>query len=377
MRVDEKVINLIEKIRRALKLGQIQQDNFPTDEINNLMEYTLGKTFWDCIGSRPNYGFGNLPEVYKECLADAVKRNDMEECGRILHLFECTYQIFYTALDEEEKIFRQKPYRQMIIDLGTANAQMQYRLHRERQKVFAGRETYALGEGKGVVYTCLLGEGALNQPEEVSARVDYLCFTDDEEKWGKKEGVWKFCAVEQIDGQTDVGEMHKDFLESQYKIMAHKLLKEYDYSVWVAPDITITGDILRFGKVYGEGMSLLTFLNAEKDCMYEDMSVTQMGTDELNIQIRKAMLRYRKEGYPEHNGLIDGRVIMRNHRDEALGKVMEKWWEEIKNGNIYSANIFNYMAWKQQYPFSVCNLFIYHNLYFKISEIDLDTHDEL
>ena len=134
MRVDEKVINLIEKIRRALRTGQIQPESFPTDEINNLMEYTLGKSLWDCIGSRSNYGFGNLPEIYKECLAEAVKRKDMEECGRILHLFECTYQIFYTALDEEEKVFRQKPYRQMIIDLGTANAQMQYRLHREDRK---------------------------------------------------------------------------------------------------------------------------------------------------------------------------------------------------------------------------------------------------
>lgn len=377
MRVDEKVINLIEKIRRALRTGKIQPESFPTDEINNLMEYTLGKSLWDCIGSKPNCGFGNLPEIYKECLAEAVKRKDMEECGRILHLFECTYQIFYTALDEEEKVFRQKPYRQMIIDLGTANAQMQYRLHRERQKIFDKREGYEFGEGKGVVYTCLLGEGVLNQPEEVSARVDYLCFTDDEEKWGKKEGVWKFCAAEQMDGQADMGEVHKALLESQYKIMAHKILKEYDYSLWIAPDITITGDVLRFGKVYGDGMSLLTFLNAEKDCMYEDMSVTQMGTDELNIQIRKAMLRYRKEGYPEHNGLIDGRVIMRNHRDEELGKVMEKWWEEIRSGNIYAANIFNYVAWKQKYPFSVCNLFIYHNMYFKVSEIDLDTHDEL
>lgn len=377
MRVDEKVINLVEKIRRALRSGQIEPDVFPMDEISNLIEYTLGKSFWDCIGSRSNYGFGNLPEVYKECLTEAVKRKDMEECGRILHMFECTYQIFYTALNEEEKIFRQKPYRQMIIDLGTANTQMQYRLHRERQKAFVKERKYPLGEGKGVVYTCLLGERVLNQPEEVSAQVDYLCFTDKEEKWGKKEGVWEFRAIGKADLDTDSKEAQQAFLESKYKIMAHQLLPEYTYSLWVAPDITIVGDILRFGKVYGEGMSLLTFSNAEKDCMYEDMSVTQMGADELNIKIRKAMLRYRKEGYPEHNGLIDGRVIMRNHQDKELGKVMEKWWEEVQKGGMYTGSILNYVAWKHQYPFAVCNLFIYHNLYFKISEIDLDTHDEL
>lgn len=376
MKVDEKVINLIEKIRRALRQGQIQPDSFPMDEINNLIEYTLGESFWECIGSRKNYGFGNLPEIYKEFLGEAVRKKDMEECGRILHLFECTYQIFYTALDEEERNFRQRPYRQMIIDLGTANTQMQYRLHRERQKNFEKKKKYALGEGRGVVYTCLLGDNVLNQPEEISMQIDYLCFTDDEEKWGKKEGVWKFCAVEKVDGEVESEKLQQALLESKCKILAHKLLPEYDYSVWVAPDITIVGDVLRFGKVYGDGMSLLTFPNPEEDCIYDDMSATQMGTDEMNIKIRKTMLRYRKEGYPEHNGLIDGRVIMRSHRDEELGKVMEAWWNEIQMGYVNMENIFNYIAWKYQYPFSICNLFMYHNLYFKVSDIDLDTHEE-
>ena len=376
MKVDEKVINLVEKIRRALRQGQIQPDGFPMDEINNLIEYTLGESFWECIGSRTNYGFGNLPEIYRECLEEAVKREDVEECGRILHLFECTYQIFYTALDEEEKNFRQRPYRQMIIDLGTANTQMQYRLHKERQKNFKKKKEYVLGEGRGVVYTCLLGENILKQPEEVSMQVDYLCFTDNEEKWGKKEGVWKFCAIEKADSEAESEDLQRSLWENKCRILAHKLLPEYDYSVWVAPDITIVGDVLRFGKVYGDGMSLLTFPNPEEDCIYDDMSATQMGTDEINIMIRKTMLRYHKEGYPEHNGLIDGRVIMRNHKDEELGRVMEAWWDEIRNGYVNMENIFNYIAWKHQYPFSICNLFMYHNLYFKVSDIDLDTHEE-
>ena len=79
MKVDEKVINLVEKIRRALRTGQIQPDVFPMDDISNLIEYTLGESFWECIGSRSNYGFGNMPEIYKECLTEAVKRKDMED----------------------------------------------------------------------------------------------------------------------------------------------------------------------------------------------------------------------------------------------------------------------------------------------------------
>ena len=371
LKVDENVINLVEKIRKVIREKKMQPDIFPMDEIYNLIECTLGDAFWECIGSQSSYGFGNIPDIYRECLTAAVERKDMEECNRLLYLFECIYQALYTALNEEEKIFREKPYRQMIIDLGTTSAQTQYRLHRERQKEFENKKESILGEGKGVVYTCLFGEKILNQPKEVSVQVDYLCFTDKEEKWGTKEGVWNYCAIDNTE------EMKEELLECRYKIMAHELLKQYDYSIWVAPNISIEGDIVRFCKVYGEGKSFLGFPSAKEDCIYDDMSVTQMATDDLNINVRKMILKYRKEGYPEHNGLIDDRVMVRNHRDEELCRIMEEWWKEIQSSYLRIGNVFNYIAWKNKFPFSICNLFIYENPYFKVSDIDLDTNEVL
>ena len=84
-RVDNDVVNLIEKIRRAIRGGMMQPDTFPLDEINNLIECTLGNSFWKYIVSQSNYGFVNLPGIYKDCLQEALKRKDMEECGRILY----------------------------------------------------------------------------------------------------------------------------------------------------------------------------------------------------------------------------------------------------------------------------------------------------
>ena len=121
----------------------------------------------------------------------------------------------------------------------------------------------------------------------------------------------------------------------------------------------------------------MSFPSAKEDCIYENMSVTQMGTDELNIKVRKMMLSYRKEGYPEHYGSIDGRVMVRNHKDSELCRIMEEWWEEVKGSFIFIDNVFNYIAWKNKFPFSICNLFVYENPYFKVSDIDLDTHEEL
>lgn len=45
IRLDDKVIDLVEKICRALKDGRIGADAFPMDEILNLIECTLGESF--------------------------------------------------------------------------------------------------------------------------------------------------------------------------------------------------------------------------------------------------------------------------------------------------------------------------------------------
>lgn len=371
IKVNENMINVLEKVRKMIREKRMPAELFPMDDIYGLVKDTLGEAFWKCVGSRSNYGFGNMPELYKELLESALKREDMEECEKILYLFECTYKAFYSALDEEERIFRQKPYRQMIIDLGTANAQVQYRLHEERQKHLNEREKKELSKGKGVVYTCIWGEKLLKQPEEVSVKLDYICFTDKEEKWGTKEGVWKYCPIEKQE------EEEGRFWESRYRIMAHEILKEYDFSIWIDSEVVLKGDVVRFCEVYGNGRSFLAFSSAKDGCLYEDMSVTQMASDELNIKVRKNMNRYRKEGYPANNGLIDTRIMVRNHKDEETCRIMEEWWEEIRTEDVCIENVFNYIAWKNQYPFSVCNLFVYENPYFRISEIDLDTNDLL
>lgn len=40
-RVDENIINLLEKIRRAIRNRNISASVFPMDELNNLIECTL------------------------------------------------------------------------------------------------------------------------------------------------------------------------------------------------------------------------------------------------------------------------------------------------------------------------------------------------
>lgn len=368
--VDGKVIDTITKIEQFLEERKLTVENIPIDSIYTIIENTLGPSWWGCVGSKTNDAFLYVPALYRELIQKCAKAGDVEGCIKVLELFKNHYQCMYTALGDEEKIFREKPYRQTIIDQGNAYAEVQYRLHQERQKELK-KTPKVLAEGRGVVYTCLLGAlEQLYQPLDMDTHMDYICFTDQKEKWGTRQGVWQFREIENKEN------MDKKTLRYRYKIMAHEILEEYDYSVWVEHSMRIVGEVQSFINAYGNGNSFLGFPNSTKECLYKDISIPHMAMDDMNIALRRKIHQYKESGYPENNGLIDSRVMIRNHRDEELQKVMQCWWEEVKDFAIVGENCFTYAAWKNQFAYSICDLFLLSNPYFRNMDIELDTNEE-
>lgn len=368
--IDEKVIITIDKIKKFIEGETDLKNNFPLKNVKTLVEVTMGNSFWECIGEKPNDAFRKAPELYIECLKKAIEKEDKEGSILLMDLFEYNYRLLMTALSEEERLFREKPYRKMIVEEGNAYSALQYRLHMERQKGMP-KNDMVLTKGKGAVYTCLLGDEKLYQPLDVEAKIEYFCFTDKEKLWGTRLGPWQFLKLENPD------ELEDEIIRSKYRIMAHQVLPDYDYSIWVEHDFKIVGEIQLFCDVYGNGNSFLSFPQSKEDCLYQDVSYTHMATDDRNIEMRKLMYRYKQEGYPEHNGLIDSRIMVRNHRDPEMCKVMEEWWEETLCFGTIEKNCFNYIAWKNNYPFSICDLFVYINPYFVNAAIDLDPHEDI
>ena len=60
------------------------------------------------------------------------------------------------------------------------------------------------------------------------------------------------------------------------------------------------------------------------------------------------MKRYREEGFPENYGLLQSNIMLRRHNDEACIKLMEKWFDELKNGSHRDQLSFNYALWKNE-----------------------------
>lgn len=364
IKVDQKIINIIRKLKRAVENSEVSVQNFPLDDVMSLIENTLGDSFWKCIGSKNQDAFGMVSQNYKKLFLRAMERNDVQECVDLLDLFENQYKCFYSALGREEQIHRDKNYRIIILNIGHALAKVQYWLHEERQGGWSGDDDF-FEQGKGVVYTYLAGGNELNQPEYKNVFWDYICFTDNPEKWGTKQGVWEFRKPECPKDLNAAGKYH------WCKIKPHDVLAEYDYSIWVDPQMQIIGELQQFYKVYGKKASFLAFSLYAGDSIYEVVN-TSLTEDDANIIYRSKMLQYRKEGYPDHNGLISSSLIIRSHRDEELKEVLDIWWQEANECKNIRDIVFNYAAWKKNFKFAISDLFVENNPYIKNTQLELE-----
>jgi len=206
------------------------------------------------------------------------------------------------------------------------------------------------------VYTSIFGgyDNLIDDQLQMEG-VDYICFTDRD----IKSDTWEVRKSTPI--YTDSNRNAK-----KYKVLPHRYLGEYDWSVWIDGNIKIHSDIrpLCSGEPYKVYDHMKVF--DARDCIYDEAEtilnfgkINSERTPERGIKnwkdnpklIVDQMNRYISEGYPKNNGLATNPIILRNHNDSAVIAVMEDWWSEIKYNSKRDQLSFNYIAWKNKFNF--------------------------
>ncbi|MBQ6888597.1 MAG: hypothetical protein IJN54_13915 [Lachnospiraceae bacterium] len=366
LKFEQKLVDIIHKIQGALERGELEISQFPIEDIINLIESALGENVWRSIGSRPEPAFSLIGQEYRKMLSRCMENRDVEQCIGVLSLLEYQYRCFYTALGRDEQLYREETLRKLVLRMGDAYAEVQCRKLNLRQEDWKGEQSL-LESGKGVVYTCLVkDEARLPLPEYRNVAWDYICFTNRQDLAGKTAGMWEFRLIREEEQQ------HKAETFYKYKVKPWEVLPEYDYSIWIDPQVQIVGPLEQWYKIYGRNASFLGFPAYDKDDIYTSVSTT-MTEDDRNIELRWKLLQYRKEGFPEHYGLINTNLMLRSHRDETLNQVMRDWWKEMHECNALLEYAFSYAAWKNELKYALCGLFAENNAYIKNEDIDLET----
>lgn len=197
-------------------------------------------------------------------------------------------------------------------------------------------------QNKKVIYTCISGQyDVLMEPKVLSDGYDYVCFTDQ----NFTSDVWEIRPIPQ-----ELMSLTQVKRQRAIKILAHKYLPEYEFSVWIDGNTDILGDLneyvsMRCGK---EGTSIYVGTHPNRSCIYREAEVCIKMKKDTPENIKKQTNRYREEGFPANYGLPQTCILLRYHNDINCIKFMEGWWKEVEEGSHRDQLSFSYVMWKNK-----------------------------
>ena len=195
-------------------------------------------------------------------------------------------------------------------------------------------------KNKKVIYTCISGKyDALIDPLYITKGFDYVCFTDNEDF---KSKIWDIRPLpKETEGLSQVKK------QRYVKLNPHKLLSEYDISIWVDGNVSIKGDLNEFiDSVIKDDISVYVPQHPSRNCIYaESKAVISMKKDKKE-NVEPQMKRYETEGFPKNYGLLQSNILLRKHNEKDCIRLMEAWFNELKDNSHRDQLSFNYVLWK-------------------------------
>ena len=195
---------------------------------------------------------------------------------------------------------------------------------------------------KKVIYTCLVGNyDVLRQPLAINDNYDFICFSNDIKK--ERVGIWQI---------RPIPFEHKDKarLSRYVKILPHKALQDYEWSLWMDANIQITSKELYMildNKISeGEKIYQVNHCIPPCDCIYEEIKFAYLGD---RAGFCEAFLQYwnlKRNGFPAHWGLFENNLILRKHLDPLVRNVSEEWWMDFMSHTRRDQFNLMYVYWK-------------------------------
>ena len=182
---------------------------------------------------------------------------------------------------------------------------------------------------KKVIYTCITGNYVdLQLHEYIDSEWDYVCFTDNEQLLEYKQyGVWKIRPVV-------FTELDNTLNNRLHKTHPDVLFPDYDESIYIDGNMNIVSSYV-FDCVNKTEKNLIIPKHWKDDCVYEEIQnvinviVPDGGEKIENVMKMKDFLE--KENFPHHYGLNENNFIYRKHNEKTVIKIMNEWWNFIKN----------------------------------------------
>lgn len=193
---------------------------------------------------------------------------------------------------------------------------------------------------KIVIYTSISGNyDEVPQPTVIDNDIDFICFTDDIKE--PRVGIWE---IRRIPYSSD-----NNLRKSRYvKLLPHKVLQEYDISIWMDANIQITGrefyDNIR--KNIESKIKIAQVPHISSNCIYKEIRKAFYGGKVSGKDAKRQYGHLRQMGFPENMGLFENNIILRWHNDPQVVSISEDWWNEYSMFSERDQFSLMYIYWK-------------------------------
>lgn len=244
---------------------------------------------------------------------------------------------------------RHMPHREIYISdyiihygHGSWDKKEEKKILTQEQWLSLNKRFYSHERNTKVVYTCIVGNyDFLNDPQYISDGFDYICFTDNDRL---KSDIWE---IRQLPKEVENFSLIKK--QRNVKVNPHIYLKEYDISIWVDGNILIQDDLNDLlNETLNERYSIYVPKHPSRNCIYDEAAEVIALKKDCRDIVKPQIERYKDDGFPKNYGLLQSNILIRKHNEKDCVKLMESWFNEIKNGSHRDQLSFNYVSWVNQ-----------------------------
>lgn len=166
---------------------------------------------------------------------------------------------------------------------------------------------------------------------------DYICFTDYNFN-GSVPSPW-------LHIRLPLSKLSNKNLARYCKLNPHKLLPQYDSSIWIDGNINIKSSIYDFTTSILSEHDVATYDHWWRDKTEQEFyECARVGFDSA-WKLRAQCKRYYDNGYSSTN-FYENNVIFRNHMKNKVIKMHEIWWNEYLRGGKRDQYSFTYASFK-------------------------------
>lgn len=186
-------------------------------------------------------------------------------------------------------------------------------------------------------------------PKFLNYDFDYLFYTNNIENYlYDNNSIWQYYNV-----PKEIKKLNPSKQNRYLKINAHKYLPSfYKFSIYIDGNIIIINDINLLLKQLNSKYENINFyvpIHPNRNCIYIESKVVLKFKKDIPKKVKSQIKKIKKDGFPAHYGLSENNILIRNHHDPNIIKLMNEWWNMISKGSKRDQLSLMYIFWKNNF----------------------------